>query len=186
MNMKLDNTALLIIDVQKGFDNPFWGNRNNPQAELNITLLLNKWREQASPIIHIQHCSTSVNSPLHPENPGNDFKDEVLPLEHEVVFTKTVNSAFIGTKLQEHLEGNGIQSLVIVGLTTDHCVSTTTRMAGNLGFEVFLVSDATATFDREGHDGKNCTAEEIHNIHLTSLHGEFCKVISAKEILNSF
>ncbi|WP_198038498.1 isochorismatase family protein [Photobacterium angustum] len=52
----MKNPALIIIDVQKGFDDPYWGRRNNPEAESNITLLLSKWREKELPIVHIQHC----------------------------------------------------------------------------------------------------------------------------------
>ncbi|MBP0014414.1 MAG: cysteine hydrolase [Roseofilum sp. SBFL] len=178
------NKALLIIDVQKGFDNPRWGNRNNLNAESNIALLLSAWRRKHLPIIHIQHCSVEPDSPLRPDRSGNEFKDEVLPIDGEKQFTKTVNSAFIGTKLEQYLRERDINNLVIVGLTTDHCVSTSTRMAGNLGFNVILVSDATATFDRIGHDGVEYSAEDIHRIHLASLDREFCTVRSTEWVLN--
>jgi len=173
------NTALLIIDVQQGFDDPIWGQRNNPDAEATISRLVHLWRSESRPIIHIQHCSVEPNSPLRPELPGYQFKPEATPIEGEPVFKKTVNSAFIGTELEKYLKDRGIKQIVIVGLTTDHCVSTTTRMAGNLGFKVFLVSDATATFDRIGADGKEYQAEDIHAAHLVSLHGEFCYVITS-------
>ncbi len=181
----MKNTTLLIIDVQKGFEDPCWGKRNNPDAESNIALLLSEWRRKGLPIIHIQHCSVEPNSPLRPDSPGNEFKEVALPINDEKIFTKTVNSAFIGTELEEYLRSHGINSLVVVGLTTDHCVSTTTRMAGNLGFEVTLVSDATATFDRLGHDGNEYLAEDIHRIHLASLNEEFCIVLSTAEVLNA-
>ncbi|MBW2740512.1 MAG: cysteine hydrolase [Deltaproteobacteria bacterium] len=180
----MKNTALLVIDVQKGFDDPCWGKRNNPDTESNIALLLSMWRKKELPIVHIQHCSVEPNSPLRPDLPGNEFKDEALPLTGEKLFTKTVNSAFIGTELEDYLRNHGINSLVIVGLTTDHCVSTSTRMAGNLGFKVTLVSDATATFDRLGRDGTEYLADDIHNIHLASLNEEFCVVRSTVEVLN--
>ena len=180
----MSNKALLIIDVQKGFDDPTWGNRNNLHAESNIALLLLAWRNKHLPIIHFQHCSVEPDSPLRPNQTGNEFKDEALPIAGEKQFTKTVNSAFIGTKLEQYLRDKIIIDLVIVGLTTDHCVSTSTRMAGNLGFNVTLVSDATATFDRTGHDGVEYSAEDIHRIHLASLHNEFCKVRSTEWVLN--
>ena len=181
----LNNTALLIIDVQQGLDDPKWGHRNNPNAEANISRLIHLWRSEKRPVIHIQHCSVEPDSPLRPELPGCQFKPEASPIEGEPVFKKTVHSAFIGTELESHLRRSGIDHIVIVGLTTDHCVSTTTRMAGNLGFKVLLVSDATATFDRKGPDGKEYIAEDIHAIHIASLNGEFCNVISTESLLFS-
>lgn len=179
----MKQTALLVIDVQKGLDDPSWGKRNNPNAESNIALLLAKWRKYELPIVHIRHCSVNPSSPLRPELAGNEFKEEAQPLPEEKQFSKSVNSAFIGTGLEQYLQEHNILSLVIVGLTTDHCVSTSTRMAANLGFDVTLVADATATFDREGYDGTLYSADDIHNINLASLNGEFCVVRSTAEVL---
>lgn len=145
-----DAPALLLIDVQQGLDEPVWGERNIPEAEHHIAELLAGWRSAGRPVLHVQHMSTGAASPLRPDRPGNAFKPEALPLAGEPVFRKTVNSAFIGTDLEAHLRGAGIGRLVIAGLTTDHCVSTTVRMAANLGFDVVVVDDATATFDRTG------------------------------------
>ena len=177
------NTALLIIDVQKGLDDPSYGKRSNPNAESNIALLLSEWRKNERPIIHIRHCSVEPNSPLRPELPGNAFKEEAQPLPGEKQFSKTVNSAFIGTGLENYLQEHDISSLVIVGLTTDHCVSASTRMAADLGFDVTLISDATAAHERVGYDGALYSADDIHKINLVSLDGEFCIVRSTKELL---
>lgn len=145
--------------------------------------LLQAWRERDRPIIHVQHLSTSPESPLFPGQPGCEFKDGVKPLNHEPIFQKSVNSAFIGTSLEAYLRENGIDSLVVGGLTTDHCVSTSTRMAANLGFTVFLVANGTATFDRTTYNGKSYTAEEIHDTALASLHNEFAIVVTTEDVL---
>lgn len=175
--------ALLLVDLQQGFDEPYWGQRNNLSAEANIARLLAAWRKRSLPIIHVQHSSTNPSSPLHPDNSGFAFKPEAAPLEGEVVFVKNFNSAFIGTELESYLREHGSDSLVIAGLTTDHCVSTTTRMAGNLGFAAQLVSDGTATFERTDIEGEPLSADVIHNIHLASLHGEFCTVVTTDAVL---
>ena len=177
--------GLLVIDVQRGLDHPAWGQRNNPEAEGNIAHLLAEWRQRGWPIIHVRHCSVEPNSPLRPELPGNAFKAEAQPLPGEPEFTKTVNSAFIGTGLEAYLRSHAITALVIVGLTTDHCVSTSVRMAANLGFEVTLVADATATFERRGHDGTHYPADVMHAINLASLNGEFCAVQSTRQVLDA-
>ncbi len=177
-------TPLIVIDVQKGFDDPCWGKRNNPHAEDNISSLITEWRKNNRPVIHVHHCSLEENSPLREDQPGNKAKDSAKPQKNEKTFKKNVNSAFIGTDLETFLRDNDYNTLVIVGLTTDHCVSTSVRMAGNLGFKVYLVSDATATFDKTGPDGTVFPAEQIHSIHLASLNEEFCKLIETKIILS--
>jgi nicotinamidase-related amidase len=177
---KKERPALILIDIQKGFDNiEYWGgHRNNENAEQNASELLKIWRENNLPVFHIQHCSSNPNSMLHETNPGNEFKDLVKPFLNEPVIKKNVNSAFIGTDLKAQLDDSKITKLVIVGLTTDHCVSTTTRMAGNFGFDTFLVSDATATFNKRGLDGIHYSAELIHEISLASLNNEFATILT--------
>jgi nicotinamidase-related amidase len=177
------STALLLIDVQHGLDDPRWGARNNPNAERRIADLLAAWRAAGRPVIHVQHSSLEPRSPLREDAPGHAFKVEAVPMADEPVFRKHVNSAFIGTDLEGHLRAKGIEELVVVGITTDHCVSTTARMAGNLGFTVTVVEDATATFERRGPDGIHYSADLMHRVALASLHGEFATVRTTEDVL---
>jgi nicotinamidase-related amidase len=177
------DAALVVIDVQQGMDDPRGGTRNNPDAEQRIADLLAGWRGAGRPVIHVQHLSLEAGSPLREDLPGHAFKKEALPIPGEPVFQKHVNSAFIGTELETYLRGHDIDSLVLVGMTTDQCVSTTARMAANLGFAVTVVEDATATFEREGPDGKHYSADIMHRVELASLNGEFATIESAQEIL---
>lgn len=184
---KTTNPALILIDIQKGFDDiDYWGGeRNNLKAEENAAEILNLWRENSLPIFHIQHCSSNPKSLLNENNAGNAFKDLVKPTEDEIVIKKNVNSAFIDTNLKEQLDNAKIETLVILGLTTDHCVSTTTRMAGNFGYKTFVVSDATATFNKKGIDGQVFSAELIHQTALASLNDEFATVVTTDFVKQS-
>jgi len=148
--LKLKRPALILVDIQKGFEDiKYWGgHRNNPNAEFRASELLKIWRDIGLPVFHVQHCSSIMTSPLHETHPGNQFNDLVTPIEGEPIIKKNVNSAFIGTDLQVQLDNANITSLIIAGLTTDHCISTTTRMAGNLGYDTFLAADATAVAQR--------------------------------------
>jgi nicotinamidase-related amidase len=178
-------TALLIIDVQQAFRDPRWGERNNPEAETNIARLIAAWRNAGRPIRHVVHDSVEPQSLLRPDSPGNAIQAAAAPQGTEPVYRKNVNSAFIGTTLENDLRQNGIDTLVIVGLTTNHCVSTSARMAGNLGFATYVVSDATAAFARAALDGTIRSAESVHSAALSDLHEEFATVVTTAEILKS-
>ncbi len=177
--------ALVIIDMQQGMDEwDHWGGtRNNPQAETVAAQVLAHWRAQQWPIFHVQHSSTSPTSPLRPGLPGHAIKEEVAPIAGEPVIGKTVNSAFIGTDLETRLKEAGLSKVVIVGLTTEHCISTSVRMSANLGFETYLVEDAIAAFPKVGRNGKSYDAETVHQIELANLDKEFATVLTGEALL---
>jgi nicotinamidase-related amidase len=184
MNLN-SKTALVVIDVQQGFCDPKWGERNNPQAEANIERLLGAWRAAGLPVFHIQHDSVTPTGFFRPGTPGHCAKPEATPLPGEPVYHKSVNSGFIGTNLGPDLTAQAITALVFTGLTTNHCVSTTTRMAGNFGYDSYVVADATATFERAHLDGRMRSAEEVHLAALSDLAGEFATVIGTEDALSA-
>ena len=177
------DTALLIVDLQKAFDDPRYSRRNNPDAEANTGRLLAAWRRTGRPVIHVQHLSREADSPYRPGQPGCDFKDEVRPQAGELVIQKSTNNAFIDTGLGPYLEDKDIRTLVVTGVATNNSVETTVRMAGNLGYETYLAADATATADRADLVGRVWRAEEIQALTLANLHGEYAIVTSTEAIL---
>lgn len=187
MNLKNKKPALLLIDMQKGFDDEaHWGgNRNNKDAEKKAKHILDKWRALELPVFHIIHSSQDTNSLLHKSHPGFEMKDDLKPINNESLIIKNVNSAFIGTDLKKQLETQNINTLVIVGLTTNHCISTTTRMAGNFGFETILIDDATATFDRKGVNGEVFSADIIHQTTLANLSEEFAEIMTTDALIKA-
>ena len=175
--------VLLVVDVQKGFDDPGWGQRNNPDAEDRMLELMKAWRQKEFPIIHVQHVSQDPNSKLHPSNPGFALKSGFEPMEDEYFIRKNVNSCFIGTQLDSYLKKNGYQTLIVIGLTSNHCISTTVRMAGNLGYGTYVCSDATAAYEAVSYDGLKLSAEDVHRHALSALHQEFAEVTTTKEVV---
>ncbi len=179
--------ALVVIDVQRAFD--LWEaagkRRNNPDAVARIADLLAAFRAARLPVFHIRHRGAQPGSSFAPDGPGYPVRDEARELAGEPVVVKEVNSAFIGTDLEARLREAGVRSVVICGATTNHCVETTTRMAGNLGFDTWLMRDATWTFDRTGPDGDKHTAEAIHAMTLSNLNGEFASISSSAEIVRA-
>jgi nicotinamidase-related amidase len=184
--MQLPNSAtLILVDVQRGFDEAYWGERNNPDAERHIERLLSRWRASGRPVIHVRHDSVEPDSALRPDRPGNAIKDEATPTCGEPVVGKHVNSAFIGTDLESRLKANASDTVVLCGFTTNHCVSTTARMAGNLGFRTFVVSDGTVAFAMRsaGPNARVIPAEQMHEVGLAELNREFATIVTTDELL---
>ncbi|MGA2136800.1 MAG: cysteine hydrolase family protein [Bryobacteraceae bacterium] len=179
------HAALLVIDMQRAIDHPDWGPRNHPDAERNIAALLAAWRATQRPVYHIRHDSTEPASHYRPGQPGHDFKPEVAPIPGEIVISKTTNSAFIGTGLESRLRAAGQTLLVVTGVITNNSVEATVRMAGNLGFDTYLVEDAAFTFGRHDWHGAWHTAAEVHAMSLANLDGEYCSVVGTAQVLDA-
>ncbi|MGA2738456.1 MAG: cysteine hydrolase family protein [Bryobacteraceae bacterium] len=174
---------MIVIDLQKAIDHPSWGARNNLDAEKNIAALLRAWRLTGRPVYHIRHDSIEPNSHCRPGQPGHEFKLENQPAAGEALIAKKTNSAFIGTDLEARLRAANQTLLVVVGVITNNSVEATVRMAGNLGFDTYLVEDAAFTFGREDWRGVWRTADEVHAMSLANLDGEYCTVVCTQEIL---
>jgi|HubBroStandDraft_1064217.scaffolds.fasta_scaffold03903_9 nicotinamidase-related amidase len=177
--------ALIVIDLQKAIDHPSWGERNNPEAEKNVASLLAAWRAAGRPVYHIRHDSSEPDSHYRPGQPGHNFKPEAQPAAGEVTIAKRTNSAFIGTDLESRLRAANQTLLVVAGVITNNSVEATVRMAGNLGFDTYLVEDATFTFGRMDWQGMWRTADEVHAMSMANLDGEYCSVVRTGEILEA-
>jgi nicotinamidase-related amidase len=177
--------ALLVIDLQLGFDEPVWGRRNNPGCEANVGALLEEWRRARRPVVFVRHDSKVAGSPLAPGAPGHAFKPQ-LTGEPDLLVVKSVHSAFYGRPdLDSWLQEREIQGLVVTGITTDHCCETTARMAGDLGYRVLFAVDATHTFDRRLPGGDSVSAEDLTRAAAASLHDTFCQVVSTEDLLQA-
>lgn len=177
--------VLVVIDVQDGFHNPSWGPSNNPECETNIRSLLDAWRAKGLPVVLVRHDSVSPGSTLRPDESGNRLQDGIAG-PHDLFITKSVNSAFYGEpNLQEWLQAHEYSKLVICGITTNFCCETTARMAGNLGYDVDFVLDATRAFDMVDLDGHTIAADQVARMTAANLDGEFAHVVSTTTVLAS-
>ena len=188
-----ENAALVVVDVQKGFDEAdFWGRRNNPGADDNIASLIDVWQASGRPVVFVRHDSVKPDSPLRAGYEGNGFKAYVEERRGkgagaELFLTKTVNSAFYGTPdLDAWLKAEGVGQFVVAGIQTNMCVETTARMGGNLGYDVVVAYDATYTFDLAGPFGWRRTADEVGQASAVSLHGGgFARVVTTAEVVDA-
>lgn len=171
---------LLIIDMQVGMTWPQSGVRNNAQAEYNIARLLDTWRRAGAPVVHVRHISRMPGSPFWPGQPGAEFQPALAPRDDEHVVEKNVPDAFTHTGLERWLHARGHRALVIAGVSTNNSVEATTRSAGNLGFATHVVADACFAFELTDLRGVRHAAEEVHQMALANLQGEYATVIDTE------
>ena len=183
--MEQSRRALVVVDAQRGFDDPWWGRRDNLDCDDNIAALVGHWSTRGWPLVFVQHASENPDSPLHPDSPGHRLKEYLEGHTPDLVVTKSVNSSFHGEPdLDRWLRAQAIERIAVCGITTNHCCETTARVGGNLGYDVAFVADATHTFDRQAPDGSWLTAAELARATATNLHGEFATVVSTSQLLS--
>ena len=181
-----DDAVLLVIDVQQGFNDPWWGKRNNPDAEDNIGRLIDAWTDAARPIVLVRHASTVPGSPLAADAPGHAYQPVVADVVPALEVTKSVHSAFLGTPdLHAWLDARAARQLVVTGIQTNRCCETTARMGGDLGYDVLFVLDATHTFEEVGPDGAVVTGDQFAAVTAANIEGNFGHVVRTADLLNA-
>lgn len=183
--MVKDLPALVIIDMQRCMASPHAGARNNPGAEANIAALLAAWRARGATVVHVRHLSRTPGSGFAPGQPGALFQDAFVPLTHEHVVDKNVPDAFIHTGLERWLRVRGVDQLVVAGVSTNISVECSVRSAGNLGFGVTVVEDASFAFARTDHAGVLRSADDVHAMSLGNLDGEYATVATTAALLRA-
>jgi len=183
--MTYANAVLLPVDMQQAFDASPWPRRWNGAVDRNGQAVLAAWRSQGLPVVHVRHDSVTPGSTLAPGQPGNAFRPGFGPQDGEAVVSKSVNAAFIGTDLDLRLRRLGIRTVVVFGISTDMCVSTTVRVGANLGYEMILVEDACDCFDLPDGAGGTIPARTSHEIHVATLRFEFAQVVGTQEIVEA-
>jgi nicotinamidase-related amidase len=185
MTLDLAHAALIPIDMQRGFDLPAWPPRWNDALDRNGLRLLQAWREAAKPILHVRHDSVEPRSVLRPDHAGNALRPGFAPQDGEPLVTKSVNAAFIGTDLDLRLRRLGITTIVLFGVSTDMCVSTTVRVGANLGYGMILVEDACDCFALPDGRGGTIPARTIHDVHVATLRHEFATIASVEAVVHA-
>ncbi|MGJ7042389.1 nicotinamidase-related amidase [Shinella sp. BE166] len=178
------SAVLIPIDMQQAFDETAWPQRWNSKADENGLALLGAWRATGRAIIHVRHDSVEPNSTLRPERPGNAFRAGFEPQAGEPLVTKSVNAAFIGTDLDLRLRRMGTDTIVLFGISTDMCVSTSVRVGANLGYRIILIEDACDCFDLPDGESGTIAARDVHRAHIATLRHEFATVLRTGDALS--
>ena len=179
----MQNTALLIVDMQVGMSWPDAAERNNHEAEQVIARFLAHWRAHGAPVVHVRHISRTEGSPFWPGQNGAEFQPALAPLACEHVVEKNVPDAFINTGLERWLHARGIACVLVVGVSTNNSVESTARTAGNLGFKTFVAADGCYAYAQTDFDGVRRSAQEVHAMALANLHGEYATVLQSQDAI---
>jgi len=177
-------TALLLIDIQNDY---FEGGTMTLvgalEASENAALLLERFRKQNLPVIHIQHIATKPGATFFlPDTVGAEIHKNVQPESNEKVIIKHFPNSFRETELLSYLNANDISDLVIGGMMTHMCIDATTRAAKDLGYTCTLIGDACATRNLEIH-GEKVQAADVHNAFLAALNSTYASVIDTHDYL---
>jgi nicotinamidase-related amidase len=179
-----NKSLLLIINAQVGLLDSTQLGRNNSDAEKNISNLLNHWRKNKRPVVHVKHISDNPHSMFYRNSAGSEILPELKPLNDELVLEKTKSSAFAETSLEDQLKQFEPEEIVLVGFTANECIDATARDASSLGFTSYVVGDATAMFDVRDPMGKLMKAERIHKLTLANINAFYAKVIQASDLIS--
>jgi len=177
---------LLVVDLQHGMveGDPEWGPRSTPKLVENVQYLLKTWRSKSWPILHIQH--NAVNEPKNPISAAYPetfaIHTSAAPEGDEKVFVKHTSSAFVAEGLPEELKSYGHRKIVVIGMDGAQCVNSTVRQGDDLGYSMYVVRDACASYGMDDYEGKNVGGEFTNNAAMWMLMA-FSKVTSTADVL---
>lgn len=198
LSLPADETALLSIDVQNTYmtasgdpaESARWAPFYKRMHEIVIPAtaeLQKRFRQQGMDVLHARIAcllEDGKDRSLSQKKPGWNYlllpKDredaqivpELAPREAEIVVTKTTDSALTGTNLRLVLHNMGIKNVVLTGIFTDQCISSTVRSLADESFNVILVEDCCAA-----------GTDELHRHELEILNMIYCHVISSGELM---
>ena len=177
--------ALLIIDIQNDyFDGGTMTLIDSEKASENAKLILERFRSDKLPVIHIQHIAAYPAATFFlPNTKGAEINKNVQPSDKEKVIIKHFPNSFRETDLLDYLRGKNITDLVICGMMTQMCVDASVRAAKDFGFNCILIGDACATRDLE-INGQIVKAGEVQKSFLAALNSFYSKVITTRQYLD--
>lgn len=178
------NAALMLIDIQQDY---FPGGRmevaGSVEASKAARILLEYFRANKLPVIHIQHIATRKGATFFlPDTKGIEFHDHVLPLSGELIIKKHYPNSFRDTDLSEYLKSNAIDELFICGMMSHMCIDATVRAAFDYGYSCMVVHDACATRDLV-FQNKIVTADHVHSAFMAALGAVYSKILNVDEAI---
>ncbi len=180
------NKALILIDIQNDyFENGAMQLVGSEKAGKNAKLILEHFRKEKIPVIHIQHIANRPGATFFiPATKGAEIHKLVKPDSMEKVIVKNFPNSFRETELGEYLKSKNITDLVICGMMTHMCIDSTTRAAKDLGYNCLVIGDACATKDLE-LNGVKVKAIDVQTAILSALSNFYSTIKLTEQYLES-
>jgi nicotinamidase-related amidase len=175
--------ALILVDIQKDY---FKGGKfelaNAESAAENTRKVLDYFRGNSYPVIHVQHTSVRENAAFFVKGTsGVEIYDEVAPIDGEYVVQKNYPNSFFKTNLSSILEKENTKDIVVCGMMSHMCIDSTVRASFELGYNCALLEDCCATRDLKFGDNI-ISWKDVHGSFMTAL-ASFAKVTNSEKFL---
>ena len=163
-----DKTAVVIMDFQQRI---IANNASDPENVVKqASAVLEGARNAGIPVIYVMHRG----GPFAEYAPDVELHEGVAPADGEVVITKTRPGPFSTTNLDVALRERGIETIVIMGVSTSGCVLSCTRWAVDVNYKFIVVSDACSDGD-----------PEVHRVLTEKVYPRMGTVVNTQELLNA-
>ena len=163
-----DKTAVVIMDFQQRI---IANNASDPENVVKqASAALEGARKAGIPVIYVMHRG----GPFAEYAPDVELHEGVAPADGEVVITKTRPGPFSTTNLDVALRERGIETIVIMGVSTSGCVLSCTRWAVDVNYKFIVVSDACSDGD-----------PEVHRVLTEKVYPRMGTVVNTQELLNA-
>lgn len=181
------NTALIVIDVQESFrQQPSWADISEPQIAAHVARLVEHSRDRGDEVVWVLHAEPGSGGPFDPDGGLVALQPGLEAREGEPTLVKTSHNAFTTTSLQQLLVHRGVTRLRLVGIRTEQCVETTARLGSDLGYDVDVVIDATATHPLPLHDGSGVLPPaDVVARTAAALNGRFARIVTVADVMAS-
>lgn len=180
-SLLLDNTLLVLVNTQKAL----LDSSSHRNVILNIEKILNYWRKTNRPVVYVRHSSEKPASLFYTGSESFEFISELSPGPGEPTFEKTKSSITTSSSFNLFMNDGSYTNVVLVGFTGNDCIDSSARHLAEDGLDVVVVSDATASLDVTGIDGRLHTSDRVHSLTMANIQAQSAQVVQTNVLLQS-
>jgi nicotinamidase-related amidase len=177
-------TALVVIDIQNEYFDGKMPIPDGMKALKQSRKLVDFAHKKGMPVIFVRHEGPADGPQFAKGSHFAEFHKDLQPGKGDIVITKATPSSFVGTDLDAQLKKLGIKDLIVTGLMTHMCVSSTARDAVPLGYQVIIPEDATATRSLATWDNSVVDSKDLQRAALAGVADVFAEIKTTQQVLD--